>query len=80
MSLTSPWSVPGRFDVYSWIFLSAFHLGWLAAPLIHLLLVFCSFSLFRGTPILAGGIGVARAVVGAVLWCLLSVFRAIVSL
>ena len=40
-------------------------LGWLPAPLISLLLDFCGFSLFRGTPILAGGIGVARAVVGA---------------
>ena len=61
------WFVPGRFDVYSWTFSSASHLGWLAAPLISLLLDFCGFSLFRGTPILAGGIGVARAVVGAVL-------------
>ena len=46
-------------------YLSAFYLGWLAAPLTHLLLCFVvCFS--RGTPILAGGIGVARAVVGAV--------------
>ena len=59
--------------MYSWTFSSASHLGWLAAPLISLLLDFCGFSLFRGTPILAGGIGVARAVVGAVAWCWFSV-------
>ena len=28
------------FDLYSWTFLSAFYLGWLAAPLTHLLLGF----------------------------------------
>ena len=46
-------------------FLSAFYLGWLAAPLTHLL--FGLWPCFRETPILAGGIGVARVVVGAVL-------------
>ena len=44
--------------------LSDILLGWLAAPLTHLLL--CLWPVFRGTPILAGGIGVARVVVGAV--------------
>ena len=49
------------FGLYSWQFLSAFlFLGWLAAPLTHLLFWFLAlFS--RETPILAGGIGVARA-------------------
>ena len=40
-------------------------LGWLAAPLTHSLLD-CVVCLSRGTPILAGGIGVARVVAGAV--------------
>ena len=49
-----------------------FTLGWLAAPLIYVLHPCC--RVLRGTPILAGGIGVARVVVGAVLfpclfWC-----------
>ena len=44
-------------------------LGWLAAPLI--LTCRFGFSVARGTPILAGGIGVARFVAGAFL-CLLS--------
>ena len=47
-------------------FYVAFYLGWLAAPLTHLLLGFV-VALSRGTPILAGGIGVARFVVGFVL-------------
>ena len=52
------------FDLYSWtVFTGFLDLGWLAAPLTHLL--FCLWLCFRGTPILAGGIGVARVVVGA---------------
>ena len=51
--------------MYSWTVLSAFCLGWLAAPLTYLLFLFGFVS--RETPILAGGIGVARAVVGAFL-------------
>ena len=50
--------------MYSWTVLSAFCLGWLAAPLTYLLFLFGFVS--RETPILAGGIGVARAVVWAV--------------
>ena len=46
-------------------FIGFFFEGRLAAPLTHLLL-FC-WSCFRVTPILAGVIGVARGVVGAVL-------------
>ena len=47
-------------------FIGYFTLGWLAAPLIHVLHPVVHVS--RGTPILAGGIGVARVVVGAVLF------------
>ena len=55
-----------RLDLYSWTFYRLFYLGWLAAPLT----LFCSGVGFvcRETPILAGGIGVARVVVGAVLF------------
>ena len=53
-------------------FYFAFSLGWLAAPLTHLLLGFV-VALFRRTPILAGGIGIARLVVGFV-FCLFWVF------
>ena len=69
--------VPGDSDLYSWTIFSDFDLVWLAAPLTHLLLGLCGL-LFRGTPILAGGIGVARVVVGAVFGVGLR-FRAIVS-
>ena len=51
--------------VYSWTVLLAFYVGWLAAPLTHLF--FLGGFVARETPILAGGIGVARAVVGAFL-------------
>ena len=57
------------FELYSWTVLFAEYLGWLAAPLI--LTCRFGFSVVRGTPILAGGIGVARFVAGAFL-CLLS--------
>ena len=70
--------LPGfHFDLYRWTFILAFYLGWLAAPLTHLLFGFV-VAFFRGTPILAGGIGVARVVVGFVLlfglcfWAILS--------
>ena len=46
-------------------YFGVFILGWLAAPLTHLLFGFV-VQFFRGTPILAGGIGVARVVVGLV--------------
>ena len=46
-------------------YVGVFILGWLAAPLTHLLLGFV-VRFFRGTPILAGAIGVARVVVGVV--------------
>ena len=59
----------GDRKMYSRTFLLVFYLGWLAAPLIQFLIDFV-VSLLRGTPILAEGIGVARAVVGAVAWCL----------
>ena len=63
---------------YSWIFFSDFDLGWLAAPLTLLLLDLCVL-LFRGTAILAGGIGVARVLVGAVFVVFVCGFRAILS-
>ena len=53
------------FHLYSWIYFWLFYQGWLAAPLTYLLLCLVVL-LVRGTPILAGGIGVARLVVGAV--------------
>ena len=46
--------------LFVWLFLE----GWLAAPLTSLL-PWLVFLCVRGTPILAGGIGVARVVVGA---------------
>ena len=54
-----------HFDMYRWTYILAFYLGWLAAPLTHLLFGFV-VAFFRGTQILAGGIGVARVVVGSV--------------
>ena len=70
LSLILTGCVPSAFELYSWtIFFGISFLGWLAAPLTHLL--FCLWLVVRGTPILAGGIGVARVVVGAVF----SVFR-----
>ena len=57
------------FDLYSWtVFIGFLFLGWLAASDSFIVLVLTLFS--RETPILAGGIGVARAVVGAVFACL----------
>ena len=65
-------------DLYSWTIIWLSFLGWLAAPQTHFLPV-SVVALFRGTPILAGGIGVARFVVGFVLLFVLC-FRAIMSL
>ena len=43
------------FDLYSWaVFTGFLDLGWLAAPLTHLL--FSLWPCFRETPILAGGL------------------------
>ena len=70
--------MPGDLDLYSWAIFSDFDLGWLAAPL-TLLLLELFVLLFRGTPILAGGIGVARVVVGAVLFLLFAVSSSIES-
>ena len=55
------------YDPYNWTLLSAFYLGWLAAPLTHLLLDFVVCFL-EGRQSWLGGIGVARAVVGALVW------------
>ena len=52
-------------DFYSWTVFIGLFSGWLAALLTHLLFGLWPF-LLRETPILAGGIGVARVVVGAV--------------
>ena len=46
----------GDFDLYSWTFLSVFYLGWLAAPLTHLLLGFVVFLLFEGRQSWPGGL------------------------
>ena len=58
-------------DIFDWLFI------WAGLPADSIFVRVCGLF-FRGTPILAGGIGVARVVVGAVfgvgLW-----FRAIVS-
>ena len=63
-------AVPGRHDVYSWTVFIGFYSGLACRPTDSFFVL--AVALFpRETPILAGGIGVARAVVGSVL---LSVF------
>ena len=64
--LTFPWLVPGRYDFYSWTSLSAFYSALACRPTDSFIILVLAL-LFRETPILAGGIGVARVVVGAVL-------------
>ena len=59
--------VPARmiFDLYSWTVFVGFLFGLACRPADSSIALFSGlFS--RGTPILAGGIGIARAVVGAV--------------
>ena len=59
-------AVPGRHVLYSWTVFIGF-LFWAGLP--PHCLIYCSVCALssRETPILAGGIGVARAVAGAVL-------------
>ena len=56
LSVFSSGLCQGDFDLYSWTFLSVFYLGWLAAPLTHLLLGFVVFLLFEGRQSWPGGL------------------------